>query len=155
MKIIQIVFIVSLVLLNGKINGQNIPTDSCYCDFDKEVVFGDPEKLPSFPGGEKALRAYLNENLKYPQLAIDSAYEDKVYIIFCVYKTGELTKFKVRKGKYEVLNKEALRIVSEMPKWEPAEHRGEKLCYIYMLPINFVLEKSTKHGFQKNGKRNN
>lgn len=150
----QIIFIL-LFLLNGEIIGQNNSTDSCDCDFDKEVIFGDPEKLPSFPGGEKALQTYLNENLKYPQLAIDSAYEDKVFIIFCVYKTGELTKLEVGKGKYEVLNMEALRVVSEMPKWEPAENRGEKLCYIYTLPFNFVLEKPTKRGYKKIGKRNN
>jgi hypothetical protein len=143
--ILFLFFVTTITNLTGQIN----PEDTCNNDFDKYIVFNGPEKLPTFPGGIEALMIYIKENLNYPKLAIDSAYEDKVFITFCVQKTGKLTDLKVVKGKYEILNREALRIVSEMPNWEPAENRGEKLSYVYMLPINFILEKSTKRELRK------
>jgi hypothetical protein len=153
MKKIQILLILYLVLLSSIIYGQSSSIDSCDCKTDKDVVFGGPEKLPYFPGGQEALLVYLRENIVYPQEATDSLYEDKVYIIFCIRKTGELTDIKVGRGQFKVLNKEALRVVTEMPNWEPAENRGQKICYLNMLPINFVLEKPTKRELRKAKRR--
>jgi len=150
---IQTLLILSLVLLGSNNYGQDISMDSCNCKFDKEAMFGDPEKLPDFPGGYESLLKYIEENINYPQLAIDSAYEDKVYIMFCVRKNGKLTDIKVVRGKYEILNKEAIRLISEMPNWEPAENRGKKICYVTMLPINFSLEKPTKRELRKEKRR--
>ena len=148
----RLVFFLSLVLLSSIICGQHRSTDTCNCEPDKEVVFGDPEKLPAFPGGAKALMTYLSENIVYPQLAIDSAYEDTVFISFCVRISGKLTDLEVLRGKYEVLNKEALSVISEMPNWEPAENRGVKLCYSQVIPVRFFLDKPSKRELRK-GKR--
>ncbi len=105
--------------------------------------------MAEFPGGHKALMKYLNENVVYPEQAIDSLLEDRVYISFCVRETGQLTDIRLGKGKYKILNDEALRVVSSMPNWEPATARGENVCCPYMIPINFVLDKQTKREIRK------
>lgn len=35
---------------------------------------------------------------------------------------------------------EAKRIIRSMPKWTPAEHKGEKVRVQCLLPFNFVLD---------------
>jgi len=145
----RLVFFLCLFLLSSIICGQPRSTDTCNCVLDSEVIFGEPEKLPAFPGGSKALMTYLSENIVYPQLAIDSAYEDTAYISFCVRINGELTDVEVLRGKYEVLNIEALRVISEMPNWEPAENRGVKLCYRQVIPVRFFLDKPSKREKRK------
>ena len=103
-------------------------TDSvkkCECIADTLKVYGHPEKLTTFVGGETELLKYIKQNLRYPEEAINSKHEDKVIVRFCVRSSGEITDIYIRSGKYEELNNEVLRLVSSMPNWEPAFSGGK------------------------------
>lgn len=95
---------------------------------------------------------YINEKIEYPQRAIDSLLEDKVILRFCIIETGEIGNIKVMKGKYEILNQEAVRVISKMPNWNPARLRGKNVCCAYTIPINFKIDKMTKRKIIKNRK---
>lgn len=120
--------------------GQIDSVKECKCISDTLIVFGGPEKMATFVGGEKELYKYITQNLKYPEEAINSKHEDKVIARFCVKASGEITDIKILRGKYDELNKEVLRLVSTMPNWEPAVSRGKKICMEYTLPFNFSLK---------------
>ena len=98
------------------------------------------EVMPSFPGGDRALRKYLAKNIHYPQAAKGKEVEGRVYIQFIVEKDGALSNLKIMRGIGYGCNEEALRVVKAMPSWKPGEQAGRKVPVIYTLPIRFSLQ---------------
>jgi hypothetical protein len=98
-----------------------------------ELVFPEPDILPSFPGGEESLAAFLKANLKRPKTATPEQ-TIAVYVNFHVSKTGKISM--VKTGIYQKTpaqkeyEEEVFRIISLMPDWLPAEYRGEKVISI-------------------------
>lgn len=104
------------------------------------------EKMPIFPGGEKALLKYIQNNLQYPEDARKSHLEGKVIVRFTITKDGKLKNVKVVRGISTSLDKEALRIVNSLPDWTPGEEcysspdrTWKKVEVIYTLPVAFHL----------------
>lgn len=106
----------------------------------EENVFFIVEDMPEFPGGEMALRKYIANNIKYPQAAQDNGIQGKVYVTFVVSKDGSIANAKIARGVDPALDREALRVVNSLPKWEPGKQRGENVNVSYTVPINFALE---------------
>jgi TonB family protein len=97
------------------------------------------EKMPEFPGGETALRKFINSSIKYPQSAKENNIEGKVYVRFCVKRNGKVDKISIAKSVAPVLDNEALRAVSLFPKWKPGTIKGKKVNVWYVVPVNFSL----------------
>ncbi|MFB6340534.1 energy transducer TonB [Saccharicrinis sp. FJH62] len=98
------------------------------------------DKMPEYPGGYTALFDYLVKNLRYPQIAMDNSIEGKVYIRFVVDENGYITDPQIVRGVDPALDREALRLVNNMPQWTPGEHQGKKVKVYYLLPINYQLQ---------------
>ena len=96
-------------------------------------------QMPQFPGGNVSLLTFLNERLRYPQAAKDFNIEGDVFVQFVVDEEGSIRDMSVIRGLGYGCDKEALRIVKEMPKWIPGRHNGEVVPVIYTIPINFRL----------------
>ncbi|MDE5663126.1 MAG: energy transducer TonB [Muribaculaceae bacterium] len=77
-----------------------------------------PQK-PSFPGGDWALVNYINTHRQYPRKAYEAGVEGRVTCSFVVNTDGSISHVKVIKSVEETLNREAVRILAEMPSWEP------------------------------------
>ena len=107
---------------------------------EEEEIFYVVEEMPSFPGGQKELRKYLAENVEYPSVARENEIQGKVYVRFCVTKNGNVEQVQVARGVDPVLDKEAKRVVRNMPNWKPGSQRGEKVNVWYTVPINFQLQ---------------
>ncbi|RCW38552.1 energy transducer TonB [Marinilabilia salmonicolor] len=135
-----------LIIALGYSEGIYCQKDSTYCDClpDSINAFTWYEELPSFPGGSEAVSEYIKESIKYPEKAIGNLLEDRVYVRICISETGKVENAAISKGKYEMLNKEALRVVSQMPDWKPAFLRGRSVCCPYTLPVNFKIDRITK-----------
>ncbi|MCF6241975.1 MAG: M56 family metallopeptidase [Bacteroidales bacterium] len=103
-------------------------------------VFFIAEKMPEFPGGELGLRKYIAMNVKYPHEARKHGLQGKVYVRFVVTKTGNVDNVTIARGVDSILNEEALRVVSTLPKWEPAMQKGVPVSVYYTIPINFALQ---------------
>lgn len=98
----------------------------------------DLDVLPSFIGGQNALSQYMNDNLQYPDAAEKKGIEGKVYVLFNVEKDGTITNVKVGKSVDLDLDQEAVRLVKNMPKWEPGRKRGKATLVKNMrMPITF------------------
>lgn len=108
---------------------------------DEEPVFTVVEEMPKFPGGNKALYTYLGESIKYPKVAQEKDIEGTVYVTYVVEKDGTVTHVKILRGVHESLDKEAVRVVKEMPKWEPGKEKGKPVRVQYSLPIKYTLAK--------------
>lgn len=99
-----------------------------------------PDVMPEFPGGEPALLAWIGKHVKYPQLPRESGIEGKVYIRFAVTKSGKVDKVTVVRGVHEMLDNEAVRVISMLPKWAPALVKGKPVNVWYTVPIHFKLD---------------
>lgn len=91
----------------------------------------------SFPGGNVALMEYLQENLQTPSSVVGSGMMGRVTLTFVVEKDGSITHISEQKSEFYDLTKEAIRVVEHMPKWTPAQWRGNLVRSKYCLPISF------------------
>jgi protein TonB len=103
-------------------------------------VFFIVEEMPEFPGGEKALHQYLASSIEYPVIAQENGIQGRVYVKFVVNTDGSITDVEIARGVDPSLDKEALRVVKNMPKWKPGKQRGKAVRVSYTVPINFVLQ---------------
>jgi len=100
----------------------------------------DLDKMPEFKGGQEALIKYMVGQVKYPEAAKNNGVEGKIMVEFIVAKNGAIKDAKVLKSVDENLDKEALRVVKEMPKWNPGEKDGKKVDAKVVLPVMFKLK---------------
>ena len=99
------------------------------------------EQLPEFPGGREALMQYLLQNLEYPETARKINLEALALVSFTVDKHGNIRNAKSLKNIGYGIDKEALRVVNEMPTWNPAVQNGKPGEMEYTLEVNFKIEK--------------
>jgi len=98
------------------------------------------DEMPSFPGGENALLQYLANNIKFSKYDREVGTQGKVYIKFTIDKNGNVTDVNVLRGIGGNCDNEAVRVVSNMPKWRPGRQQGNPVAVYYILPVNFVLK---------------
>ncbi len=104
-----------------------------------DPIFEVVEQDPMFPGGMSKLYEYLSKSIYYPDIAKKNGIQGKVFIQFIINKDGSIDEIKVIKGVHSSINKEAIKVVKQMPKWIPGEQRGEKVKVRFTLPIKFKL----------------
>src|SRR6478735_10245341 len=109
---------------------------------DKEGVYNKAEIMPVYPGGEDALQTFVENNVTYPQQAVDQNAEGTVRVTFIVDEKGNVVKPSVITGANSntALDEEALRVVQQMPKWKPGMVKGKTVKTRLSLPITFQLE---------------
>jgi protein TonB len=103
-------------------------------------VFFIVEDMPEFPGGELALRQYIANAIKYPVIAQENGIQGRVYVTFVVNTDGSIADARIARGVDPSLDKEALRVVNQLPNWKPGKQRGKPVRVSYTVPINFVLQ---------------
>ncbi len=114
-------------------------------EFDEEIVEEDEpsffvvEKMPEFPGGKSAMEAYFESNMQYPEDAKEAGRFGRVYISFIVEKDGSTGEVKVARGVDPSLDKEAIRLIEDMPTWTPGSQRGHLVRVMQTVPITFQL----------------
>jgi TonB family protein len=106
----------------------------------EEEIFFIVEYMPEFPGGEVALRTFIANNIEYPAIAQENGIQGRVYVTFVVTKDGSVANAKIARGVDPILDKEALRVVNSLPKWQPGKQRGQEVNVSYTVPINFALQ---------------
>ncbi len=107
---------------------------------EENKVFDVVEQMPSYPGGPSALMQYLSKNIKYPVIAEENGIQGRVICTFVVERDGSVTDVRVAKSVDPSLDKEAVRVVSSMPKWIPGKQNGSAVRVKYTLPVTFRLQ---------------
>lgn len=98
-------------------------------------------KLPQFPGGEDQMLQFLVTHVRYPQEAMQKNEQGYVVVRFMVGTDGKISSPEIVKGVSPSLDAEALRVVGEMPVWEPGiGEDGQPVALSYVLPVNFKLQ---------------
>jgi TonB family protein len=108
---------------------------------EKPQIFSHVEVPPQFPGGEKELMKWLSENIKYPKNAAEQGIQGRVVLRFVVTPDGSVEYVEVQRSLDPSCDKEAVRVVKEMPKWVPGKQNGNAVYVYYTLPILFKLQK--------------
>lgn len=103
-------------------------------------VFDIVEEMPSFPGGNGALMSYLQSNVKYPIVAQENGVQGRVQIGFVVEPDGSISGVKVVRSVDPSLDKEAMRVVRSMPRWNPGKQNGQAVRVKYTVPVLFRLQ---------------
>lgn len=98
------------------------------------------EQKPLFPGGDEAMYKWLGDHLNYPAQASEEGVSGRVVVQFDVSKTGTIENVRVARSRHPALDKEAVRLVKSMPKWQPGRNNGQPVKVTYTLPINFKLQ---------------
>jgi len=98
------------------------------------------EVMPEFKGGEQALLSYLAANISYPEFAKDAGLEGTVYIRFVIEADGSITQVEVIRGVHPQLDKEAVSVIADMPKWKPGQQNGQYVRVSYTIPVRFRLK---------------
>lgn len=106
----------------------------------EEHVFEVTETMPEFPGGNAEMMKYLKKHTKYPVVAEEKGVEGKVIVQFVVNRDGSIVEPTVVKSVDPSLDKEAIRVVSSMPKWKPGVQGGKIVRTKYTLPVLFELK---------------
>jgi len=106
----------------------------------EEDVYMVVEESPEFPGGTNALMGYLRDNMVIPDSCRENNIQGRVLVTFIVEKDGSITKPVVVKSVNPLLDAEALRLVSAMPKWKPGRQNGQAQRVKFTIPINFRLD---------------
>jgi TonB family protein len=94
----------------------------------------------SFPGGNDSLRQYLAKHIKYPNDAKRQGITGTVKVKFTITKDGSLSGIQLLNNVDPFLDKEAIRLVSEMPKWLPTMVDGREVNMLFILPVVFQLK---------------
>ena len=99
------------------------------------------EVKPQFNGGDaNDFQKWVQENVKYPQAAIDNGEAGRVMVNFIVGKDGKVSDVKVLKGVSEALDAEAVRVIESAPEWTPGAQAGNAVPVSYVMPVVFALK---------------
>lgn len=108
---------------------------------DKDGVYEMTDVRPAYPGGQSALEDYINNNIEYQQPAIDNNTEGTVDVQFVVDENGNVSSVKtVGKELGSGLDDEAVKVISNMPKWTPGKVKGKNVKTRMVLPITYKIE---------------
>ncbi len=105
-----------------------------------QKIFDVVEQQPSFPGGNAALMQWLGQNIHYPAVAEENGIQGRVVVSFVVEPDGSISNVQVVRGVDPSLDKEAVRVCKQMPKWNPGKQNGQAVRVKYNLPVQFKLQ---------------
>ena len=103
-----------------------------------DEIFIIVEEIPEFPGGEDALHNYMLKHTKYPKNAKKKHVSGTVYVQFVINEKGEIENVMIPRSVYPALDREAVRVVENMPNWIPGKIRGKPVKSLQTLWFDFV-----------------
>ncbi len=104
-----------------------------------QTIVENPDISAEFPEGNQKLITFLSENINYPEEAKKQQVQGKVYVSFIVEIDGSVSNVKVLRGVNAYLDREAVRVVSSFPNFNPATKDGKPVRTKMVLPILFKL----------------
>ena len=124
---------------SGKVTKKsaNLSADKTESTLDLQKI----DKQAEFPGGMKALMKTLSDLIKYPKSAQENGVQGVVIVKFTIDANGNVKEPQVLKGVVPELDNEAMRVISQLPQWIPAQSQGRNVATSFVLPIKFGMVK--------------
>ena len=107
---------------------------------EENKIFTVVEQMPMYPGGDAALMQYLSSNIHYPAVAAENGVQGRVVVGFVVERDGSITDVNVMRSVDPSLDREAVRVVKNMPRWTPGKQNGSAVRVKYQVPVAFRLQ---------------
>ncbi|MEA1886381.1 MAG: energy transducer TonB [Bacteroidota bacterium] len=108
---------------------------------EEEQIFVVVEDMPTFRGGDvDKFRQWVQQRIKYPQIAAENGIQGKVFLMFVVEPDGSVSNVSVLRGVDPALDNEAVRVVESSPKWSPGKQRGAPVRVRFSITVNFQLQ---------------
>ena len=107
-----------------------------------EEIYELVEEMPAFPGGQEELRRYISGHLRYPGPEAGKEIEGKAVVRLAVMSDGSVGEVRIARSLDPYLDKEAVHVVSEMPRWIPGRHEGKAVNVWVVLPVEFARDAS-------------
>ncbi len=98
------------------------------------------KEMPSFPGGESALLEYLYDQIIYPEDALINRIQGTVILRFVVSSTGDIKDVELIRGVDPLLDNEAIKVISGMPRWRPGKQDGRAVPVYFTIPVVFRIK---------------
>lgn len=114
------------------------PADKTVAKIEVEIV-DFPDVEASFPGGPAAMKLWIQQNVQYPEISRELGDQGRVYVSFVVEQDGSISGIDIPRSLTTELDREAKRLVREMPKWSAGSVKGENVRSRCRLPITFTL----------------
>lgn len=140
---IRILFLIAFSLLTSiRLYAQTDIMPPPPADSNEDAVFTHVEQMPVFSGGEAALFEFISRNLTYPAREKEDGIQGTVYVQFVVDKNGNITLVEKKRGIKggEMLDKEAVRMIKAMPKWNPGYQNNKAVNVQMILPVKFQIK---------------
>jgi periplasmic protein TonB len=124
----------------GKVSVQMATKGTGQMAADNEGYYANTEILPNYPGGQKALEKFFEDNLEYPQDATDNGVEGLVKLNFAVDENGKIYMPKIVSDNLGYgLEEETIRVFNKMPMWTPGKIKGKNVKTRFTLPVRYQL----------------
>ena len=107
---------------------------------EENKIFTVVEQMPMYPGGDAALMQYLSSNIHYPAVAAENGVQGRVVVVFVVERDGSITDVNVMRSVDPSLDREAVRLVKNMPRWTPGKQNGSAVRVKFQVPVTFRLQ---------------
>ena len=135
MKRLSFIFLLILLLFQVSVAQETkkdvIPNDTTIYSM---FMVDKPASIP-----HSVLNEHVTKTLKYPIDALQKGIQGTVYVLFVVEKDGSISNVKVRKGINPDIDKEAVRVISTMPNWEPGKNKGVIVRTKNEKPVHFKI----------------
>lgn len=99
-------------------------------------------EMPIFPGGNEAMLKYIYDNIIYPPIPLENGVEGRVTLKFVIWTDGSVRRIEILKGVDPMLDQEAVRVISQMPKWKPGKNNGTPAAVWFSVPVTFRIKRN-------------
>ncbi len=110
-------------------------------EVDEKYIFDFAEVMPEFPGGREALLNYFSNNIRYPRIALETGIEGTVYVSFVVEPDGRISNVELARGIGGRCDEEAIRVVRNMPAWNPGMQGNQPVRVLFTVPVKFEIKR--------------
>jgi TonB family protein len=104
-----------------------------------DTVYEQVDQKPEYPGGMAECKKFISATIKYPNISLENGVQGAVIVEFVVNRDGSISDATVVRSRDPYLDKEALRVVSKMPKWKPGQKDGKAVRAKSTVVVPFKL----------------
>ncbi len=107
-------------------------------------IFADPEVMPVYPGGQKALMAFVSDRVIPKLMKADSTLTGTMMVNFVIDKKGRCKDFKVYRSKGPRFDKIIIREMKHMKRWTPGMLVGRPVSMRYNVRIRMQVKQTCR-----------
>lgn len=122
---------------NGSVVREQIQIRRSEESADNNKIFVEVEQQASFPGGQVEMMKFLANNIRYPEAAQANNVQGRVVVKFVIERDGSISNVQVVRSVDADLDREAIRVIKKMPRWEPGRNNGVAVRTWFTIPLTF------------------